>query len=383
MATQTKAYVATNQLRGRVMRIDPNDDFKTASIWHIIATAPDQRFNKLIFENLKKRFRTFAGLHAYDLKIESGTERIQLRNTLIENENNNSESTEKKKPSAKSLIQQNNETMQTRLKDDLFNLQARWQNALAQAKQQVFQLGLHHAPHDNSSDYSLNRLFDAIHQDRKRRTKLSTSVGVTGLFTLSGVALLFDSINTYILGAGIAGFGALSFGIIDKVTGRKNLDTLEISKGIARTILTCLHSKGMMKTELLEDSWDEIINIRILDNEVLRFSLSAYTRQENEMFLEVLNEFLQPLSSGRYLLVLKDKPSIQDLFTIPKLLGNNKKDAEAFLLQWKANFPEFKKAKTIKSNDMTSEKLLLKASAKRLLREEMLEEKIQMIETWE
>ena len=138
-----------------------------------------------------------------------------------------------------------------------------------------------------------------------------------------------------------------------------------------------------MKTALEERGINQAINIRYVDKGILRFSLNDYSRQENERFLEVLNEFLQPLGNSRYLLALRVKPGIQDLFSIPKSIGNNKSDANKFLTEWRLLFPEFKKANLIKSNTIEGETLLLKASAERVLKRNDVENQVQMIERWE
>ena len=137
LATQTGAYVTTNQLRGRAIRIDPEDDLKTASIWHIIAVAPDMTHNELIFQDLNRRFKTFAGIHASELQIESGIERL----VFAEEEYNEAVATNDSNSSS-SFAHRTNQLMINRLEDDVYNLQARWQNALEKVEKHVFQLGL-------------------------------------------------------------------------------------------------------------------------------------------------------------------------------------------------------------------------------------------------
>ncbi|MEB8434537.1 DEAD/DEAH box helicase family protein [Cocleimonas sp. KMM 6892] len=388
MATQTRAYVATNQLRGRVMRVDPQDDFKTASIWHIVATAPEKRLNGLIFENLQKRFRTFAGLHAYDLKIESGTERLSLR-TIDEIEGSNVAENELKKeklPEPKQdVIQTNNQIMQTRLTDDLFNLQARWQNALAKAKHQVFQVGLHHQVDDHGKLYSLERLLTVVNERRRNhgnKYKL-TALGLMGLGSAVTYTLFNSGFSGYAYAFGGSAGGAVSFALIKAKGLNDKRNSIDIGQKIAKVILLSLHNKGVMKTALQRDKTNDVINICFVDNGILRFSLNDYTRQENENFLEVLNEFLQPLGSSRYLLALYAKPAIQDLFSIPKLIGNNKSDANDFLAEWRRVFPEFKKANLITGNSIAGEKLLIRASAERVLKRRNVDTPLQMIERWE
>ena len=392
MATQTKAYVATNQLRGRVMRIDPEDDFKTASVWHIVATAPEQRLNGLIFESLQRRFRTFAGLHAYDLKIESGTDRLALRpeetNRLLGISDETlakSGATVNMNLNNTNVIEKNNVMMKTRLADDLFNLQARWQNALSKATQQVFQVGLHHKVNENSERYSLDRLTQSLNAliEQKVNRYRYTSWGIMGVGTVSSIALLIAGQWTYAAAIALSLTGAVSSTSIKLRRQKKKVTTRVIGQKLARVVLLSLHAKGVMKTELQTERLEALINVAYVDEGILRFSLNDYSRQENESFLEAINEFLQPLENPRYLLALVENPTVQDLYPVPKIIGNNKKDAEHFLKEWQTVFPQFKKATVLTTKSHLGEKSLLRASVQRLLNKGEKESPLQMIERWE
>ncbi len=65
LATKTNAFISTNQLRGRVMRIDPNNPNKTANIWHFASAADD-------IGKLEKRFHAFSRLVRATNEIRSG-----------------------------------------------------------------------------------------------------------------------------------------------------------------------------------------------------------------------------------------------------------------------------------------------------------------------
>jgi len=382
MATQTKAYVATNQIRGRVMRIDPNDDFKTASIWHIVATAPEQRLNGLIFDNLQKRFRTFAGIHAYDLRIESGTKRLSLYS-----EKKKVESTNKNESAVKKidLIHENNKIMQARLEDDLFNLQARWQNALSQTKHQVFQVGLHHKIDQKSKRFSLDRLVATINEsnEKKHNNYVYLAWIIFGFAFYNTIGQIFDGNFAFAAAIALSMTGILFSNAIKFKKHKKKVTAGVIGEKLGKVILLCLHEKGIMKTALKEEKIEQSINVNFVDKNILRFSLNDYSHQENQYFLQAMNDFLQDIDKPRQLLAVTENPTILDLYPIPKSLGSTKKDMAFFLEKWKKVFPQFIDANVLSVNSALGRESLLKASAKKLLDRSEKESPLQMIERWE
>jgi len=89
MATVIGSYVSSNQIRGRAIRIDPNDEFKTATIWHLACVRPGEdtaETGQLADDEpeqdtgdwtmLERRFRAFVGLCHREAAIESGIERL-------------------------------------------------------------------------------------------------------------------------------------------------------------------------------------------------------------------------------------------------------------------------------------------------------------------
>jgi hypothetical protein len=92
MATVIGSYVSSNQIRGRAIRVDPQDAFKTANIWHLACAylsepveamrqeGEDRDFERELDDMtlLERRFRAFVGLR-YDADIiESGFERLGI-----------------------------------------------------------------------------------------------------------------------------------------------------------------------------------------------------------------------------------------------------------------------------------------------------------------
>lgn len=92
MATVIGSFVSSNQIRGRAIRVDPRDEFKTANIWHLACLDPseavvesDERFEVSgsdreadDWASLERRFRAFVGLRHDETAIENGIARLGI-----------------------------------------------------------------------------------------------------------------------------------------------------------------------------------------------------------------------------------------------------------------------------------------------------------------
>lgn len=386
LATQTGAYVTTNQLRGRAIRIDPEDDLKTASIWHIIAVAPDRTNNALIFQDLNRRFKTFAGIHASELQIESGIERL----VFADGEYTESTATNTHSPSSSgsnkpnSFAQRSNQLMVQRLEDDIFNLQARWQNALEKVEKHVFQLGLQM---DVSRSTQWNHLTYAFaNKSHGFLPMLRSPIGI-GVSTISvlvaaqlSLAAGISPLISAVVGLGGMGLSLLltkvvkdllwkhrfsktpeintrASGIQLSQTGHEELKTM---RTFAQIVLNALRDTGQIKTT--DQSEVNEVTVSELNLGNFRFSLNGFTRQENDTFLTGLSQLLEPIRQPRYILTLATKPKAHQIIPVPHILGNNKKNASAFAGQWHKHLPEDKEKTTLHwTGSELGQRYLLKA----------------------
>jgi hypothetical protein len=92
MATVIGSYVSSNQIRGRAIRVDPQNEFKTATIWHLaciqagiavddVGFVADERDFERETDDwtlLERRFRAFVGLRHDEEAIENGVERLGI-----------------------------------------------------------------------------------------------------------------------------------------------------------------------------------------------------------------------------------------------------------------------------------------------------------------
>ncbi|EEH63500.1 type III restriction enzyme, res subunit [Gleimia coleocanis DSM 15436] len=85
LASTIKATMLTNQMRGRVIRIDPTDSQKVANIWHLVTADAGHMLNGNVekipleasfdFYKLQQRFQTFVGVAATEPEIKAGVKR--------------------------------------------------------------------------------------------------------------------------------------------------------------------------------------------------------------------------------------------------------------------------------------------------------------------
>lgn len=97
MATVIGSYVSSNQIRGRAIRVDPSDEFKTATLWHLACVQPGDEVGEsgsLVREQeheretsdwamLERRFRAFVGLRHDETAIENGIERLGIATPVL------------------------------------------------------------------------------------------------------------------------------------------------------------------------------------------------------------------------------------------------------------------------------------------------------------
>lgn len=120
LASSVGSFMLTNQMRGRAIRKDKNVPDKISSIWHLAAIDhKSENFGWSDFNDLKRRFDTFVGLDEKKTTIESGIDRLHLKNLT----------TQPPKALEYSPAPANNKDMTQRYQN-LINCAELWNNAL-------------------------------------------------------------------------------------------------------------------------------------------------------------------------------------------------------------------------------------------------------------
>jgi len=340
LATQTGAYVTTNQIRGRAIRIDTNDELKTASIWHIVAMSPEMGTNELILADLHKRFKTFAGIHANELTIESGIERLKLN---IDEE--------ALKDDEVDMIEHSNRIMEKRLQDDIFNLKERWTNALEEVKEHRFKSGLQFSTQNSKTMYNFSKYVT------KARSRIGFVVYVWFASLLHVLKKIFMSND-------------------ENLKNIVNPNDNHLQK-IANIVFYTLSELELFHHKEREDY---AVRIEELEEGYFRFSLEGATKRDNELFLETLSQLFEPIERPKYIIVVHFLGQYE-LFSVPHRLGINRASAEVYFKLWRKFFVEFKKIELLSTHKALGREYLLKAKAKYY--QEAKEKHISVIERWE
>ena len=79
IASNVSTYISSNQIRGRVIRIDPNYSKKVANIWHLVTVEKDNfsKFKGIEYEKISTRLGHIEGLYLSKAKITNGIQRFE------------------------------------------------------------------------------------------------------------------------------------------------------------------------------------------------------------------------------------------------------------------------------------------------------------------
>ncbi len=76
IASAISTHVSSNQMRGRVIRVDPENPDKVSNIWHLACVEPQTHDGGDDFANLRRRFAAFEGVSYDGERIEGGFRRL-------------------------------------------------------------------------------------------------------------------------------------------------------------------------------------------------------------------------------------------------------------------------------------------------------------------
>jgi len=76
LASFVGSYMLSNQMRGRAIRSERGNPDKTANIWHLVCIEPESRFAGEDFDTMQRRFKAFVGVSSLEPVIENGFNRL-------------------------------------------------------------------------------------------------------------------------------------------------------------------------------------------------------------------------------------------------------------------------------------------------------------------
>lgn len=315
LASFVGSYMLSNQMRGRAIRSQPGNPDKTANVWHLVCVGDDRSDPGADLQTLTRRFKAFVGVSFVENVIENGIERLGLGDP----------------PFGTQKIESINEQMRA-LALDRAGLRRRWEQALDRG--------------------GPGRLVDEVKAPEKTLPRLAVRsiytraihwqaltwgwVGACGVLSSLLSAGKFDVFDLLAYGLGLVGIIMVP-GTLDAISLARKHGPLEGSlRQIAEAVLEGLVYAGAIKSnpqKLMLTTEKGSLGTALI-------SLQGTTSYESSLFLDAMQEVLNPIQNPRYLIVDKPawhKSTLPEARAVPTLIGQKKEWATHLLQAWRRN----------------------------------------------
>lgn len=353
LSSTVSSYMLSNQMRGRAIRIDKNHPDKVSNIWHLASIDFPENKDFSMFGTISDNDLENICLYTYDLiqlsarfqgfeapsyygkhEITSGIERILD-------------------------APKNNPMIEAPLRGKVENLKALTQK-LAPNREQTRQWW-------KSSLY----LGYGNRKQRRLATGVQTPAMTTKSLTYKGYKFIVSSFLVTVLVAYLILLRVFPPLLLSVLTigavavflgwiGTKYLKTGTVEgvlKQVAITVLETLSSQRWIKSSIKN------VGLHVTEDDGALFvSCSNLPAQENNLFIQSLQELLDPVDNPRYILIKRDKllgkVKQTDYFSIPAIISNRKSGIETFKELWEKHIGE---CEIVFTRNLEGRKLLLKA----------------------
>lgn len=307
LASFVGSFMLSNQMRGRAIRIHKGQPNKTANIWHLASVEKDRSQPGYDFYTLKRRFKSFVGIDYKQDFIENGLDRLYIPEHSY---------------SELKITKSNN--FQISQASNRNQLKERWDYLLQKGtiKKVISEL--------QTPKELLPRKFifqNTIQTLVTRSTLLLTyalflasdlnreNFGIVFVMFTIGVAYaipgLFKALKLFLKNGPIAG------------------NLRQIGEALLRSLCYC----EFIKTDVNKLK----VTTKSHKTGAIKCNLEGGTSYETSLFLDCLEEILNPINNPRYLITRKGKFHFftrQDFHSVPEILGAKKKTAIYFSKMW-------------------------------------------------
>ncbi len=301
------SYMLSNQMRGRAIRTQAGNPGKTAAIWHLVCIQPVLEGGGTDRLALGRRFKSLFGLDAERPLITSGIERLRL----------------KESPDSGEEIRQQNEATFRRA-GERSGLRKRWLHAVEDAPRGERKEELLVQRKRVPKPYVLEATVKSL-------LITSAAVGLEAVRQIVGPNPLNFSKERLLI-ALLVGLVLASpyLGKVGKAVFLHNSLENRMQQAAA-AVYSALHHAGLLTIPLAENK------IRVDGGSAVACSLESGTIQEQMIFVNALQELLDPIENPRYLIERNSKFLFlrrRDFHAVPEELGRKKETAECFLKEW-------------------------------------------------
>jgi len=322
LASFVGSFMLSNQMRGRAIRVWPDNPNKTSNIWHLVSInlSPkkwfefqddEEKYDETLelrlyalspdLDLLDRRMTQFLGLHYTELTIESGIDRLDLNQITF-----SQKGLEKLNQNAITLSQKRQE-----LKD-------RWQQALPLYEEMEVV---------NQVEVDKQFLPLVYLNDWMKAFLISQALAAT--YFIIDVTRYFIVGKPFVHSLPILLLALLLLAVFwgRYFIYKSPYNRLEI---FGKAIHQALLDSGQIETKesaprVVKDSKQAIYNAIYLKGASMR---------EKEIFSQAITEFFAPIENQRYILKACHKVKDQtEFFAVPSMFEKRKADAESFLRQ--------------------------------------------------
>lgn len=318
LASFVGSFMLSNQMRGRAVRSQSGNPEKTANVWHLVCVDPGNHTASADLATLRRRFKAFVGVSFDGATIKNGIDRLGIG----------------RPPYSKQRVDQINAAMRAAALDRA-GLRAHWREALYRPT-------------------NMMRLTNSVSASQAllprklifRNSAVATlwQAAAWGGFVYSNVrgGLLWSSgwvddlsplrmsaMALFAAGALTAPKFVKSLGLLIK-HGMVDWSIRQIGLALAKA----LTYSGFIKTDF--DKLDVVAD-RDPKEKIVSCTLEGATTYEQSVFLDALEEILNPVDSPRYLIVrwqFLGNHRTEDIHAVPYLIGQRKETAEYFSKMW-------------------------------------------------
>ncbi|MEM9500808.1 MAG: DEAD/DEAH box helicase family protein [Pseudomonadota bacterium] len=328
LASNTAAFMLSNQMRGRAIRIDPNNPEKVANIWHLATIEPamdgltealatslewgalNDRLSSSVsdIDIVARRFNAFEGIsNGSSTMIESGIGRLDLNPRL-------------------GIAKQNSKTLE--LAGDRLATAEKWQRSLGRgdARSQVRETAApNYAPRAISWSDTLQAL-------------VWTAMGTAGIAAANQLRGA-----TSIEGLGLIAMGAVSVATIASLPRLAKAARLAWRNGSLEGSLkevTCAVLHSLSDAKLISAGELDRAHIEVRSSFDGRHDImvSGISRSTERQVMQAVAEILGPVQNPRYVLIRKTWLGLRsrtDYHAVPTMLAGRKENAEIFTRFWR------------------------------------------------
>jgi hypothetical protein len=339
LASGVGSFMLSNQMRGRAIRIDPDNKAKAANIWHLVTVEPDWHPGG-DYETLERRFRAFVGVARNERIIESGIQRLKLGAP----------------PFSRERIKQINRTMEEAARNRAA-LRTAWSDSLVAG----------------------SRLMEAVETPKQALPRRMVFANTLAALCWQG-AMLGLYFSQQILGLLGRSPSSDYFWLILKVAAAVGAlvsapfflkaGWLFIRHGTVERSLQQVGTAlmdALLRAGVIQSPREGLaVHAAQLEEGGVRCWLNGGSSFEQSLFLKSLREILDPVENPRYVLVRRSRLfgiGRKDYHAVPELLGRKKENALYFLRAWKKRIGP---AELVYTRTVEGRRLLLHSRARSL-----------------